>query len=279
MARAQADTKRRPSLAQSRNAIIESSRRNAEAMIAMGMVAASHGRWSKVNRGLSCEQQARERRRRRPWRNLEGPAADAAVGRARRRRLARDPSRGLGRHHHRRLDPQRPGAGAGRSRHRQLARLCRRASRAGIGCRGCSRQLPPRTEPMPLQPPHKSLVVENATVGAAGRAKDRWCSDLIVHAPARQRPRRDRPERLPANRRSPACWSAYGRPLRGKVRLDGASLDQWSPDALGRAHRLSAAGCRTVHRHRGAKHRAASRTRRRPRGGDRGGAGAPASTT
>jgi len=43
-------------------------------------------------------------------------------------------------------------------------------------------------------------------------------------------------------------------PARGKVRLDGAALDQWSSDVLGRPCRLPAAGCRIVRRARWRKH-------------------------
>jgi ABC-type protease/lipase transport system fused ATPase/permease subunit len=44
-------------------------------------------------------------------------------------------------------------------------------------------------------------------------------------------------------------------PIRGKIRLDGAALEQWSPEARGPAHRLSAARCRTLSRHGGPEHR------------------------
>ena len=47
-------------------------------------------------------------------------------------------------------------------------------------------------------------------------------------------------------------------PARGKVRLDGAALDQWSSGRARPPHRLSAAGRRTVRRHRGAEHLRAS---------------------
>ena len=53
-------------------------------------------------------------------------------------------------------------------------------------------------------------------------------------------------------------------PLRGKVRLDGAALDQWSSDVLGPPHRLSAAGRRTVHRHGRAEHLPLRSARRNP---------------
>ena len=48
-----------------------------------------------------------------------------------------------------------------------------------------------------------------------------------------------------------ALVGVWSRPAAG--RLDGAALDQWSPDVLA-VHRLSAAGRRIVRRHRGAEH-------------------------
>ena len=43
--------------------------------------------------------------------------------------------------------------------------------------------------------------------------------------------------------------------VRGCVRLDGATIDQWTPAARGQPHRLSAAGRRAVRRNRCAEHR------------------------
>ena len=52
-------------------------------------------------------------------------------------------------------------------------------------------------------------------------------------------------------------------PVRGKVRLDGAALDQWSPDMSWPAHRLFAAKCRAIRRHDRRKHQSIrSRARR-----------------
>ena len=52
------------------------------------------------------------------------------------------------------------------------------------------------------------------------------------------------------------------RPVRGTIRLDGAALDQWSAYVARAAHRLPAAGRRTVRRHGGAEHRALHRRSR-----------------
>ena len=51
-----------------------------------------------------------------------------------------------------------------------------------------------------------------------------------------------------ANLRWRARLSGVWPQVHGKIRIDNAALDQWSPEALGRAHRLSAAGRRTVRR-------------------------------
>src|SRR5262245_11942819 len=89
----------------SRNAILESSRRNSGSG-RDGLGPASHRTLGQDQSGLSCEQQARERRGRRPWRYLQGFSADAAIGRARGWRVSRDLSTSLGRNHYRWCDPQ-----------------------------------------------------------------------------------------------------------------------------------------------------------------------------
>ena len=93
-------------------------------------------------------------------------------------------------------------------------------------------QLPPRTEPMPLQPPSKSIVVQNAAVCPPGEQKI-VCQDvnftltggkaLGIIGPTAS-------GKSSLARMLVGVWS----PLRGTVRLDGATLDQWSPEALGR---------------------------------------------
>jgi ATP-binding cassette subfamily C protein len=93
-------------------------------------------------------------------------------------------------------------------------------------------QLPPRTEPMPLQPPSKTIVVQNAAVCPPGEQKI-VCQDvnftltggkaLGIIGPTAS-------GKSSLARMLVGVWS----PLRGTVRLDGATLDQWSPEALGR---------------------------------------------
>jgi PrtD family type I secretion system ABC transporter len=91
--------------------------------------------------------------------------------------------------------------------------------------------LPSLPPPMPLQPPSKSLSVETASVVPPGRDR------LVVH---------DVSLALQAGNglgvigpsgsgKSSLARMLVGvwRPVRGRVRLDGAALDQWSPEALG----------------------------------------------
>ena len=92
--------------------------------------------------------------------------------------------------------------------------------------------LPPRTEPMPLQPPAKTLVVQNAAVCPPGEQKI-VCQDvnftlaggkaLGVIGPTAS-------GKSSLARMLVGVWA----PARGTVRLDGATFDQWSHEALGR---------------------------------------------
>ena len=91
--------------------------------------------------------------------------------------------------------------------------------------------LPPQTVPMALQPPQKSLLVENATVAPPG-------SDRIVvqdvsfslqggHGLGIIGPSGSGKSSLA--RLLIGVWQ----PARGRIRLDGASLEQWPADILG----------------------------------------------
>ena len=167
--RTRSPTRHATQFAAARNALMESSRRNAEAMTAMGMVGRIAKRWASLIARTSLLP-AGQRRGRRPRRRLEGAAAVVAIRAAGGRRLARDPSGIHLRHHHRRIDPRQPRSGAGRSRHRQLARFRRR--QAGL-------------EPAfaPLHAPAgagsangaatagKDIVVQNAAVAPPGEQK------------------------------------------------------------------------------------------------------------
>jgi ABC-type protease/lipase transport system fused ATPase/permease subunit len=126
-ARTRSPTRHATQFAIARNALLESSRRNAEAMTAMGMVGRIAKRW-RAQSQLHSGDRPSQRCRRRAWRRLENAALSAAILAARGRRLAGDPSGIDTGHHHRRFHFRSPRTGAGRSCDRQLAGLRRRAA-------------------------------------------------------------------------------------------------------------------------------------------------------
>jgi len=92
--------------------------------------------------------------------------------------------------------------------------------------------IPPQASPMPLQPPTRSLTVESASVAPPGQQK------IVVH---------DLTIALESGNglgvigptgsgKSSVARILVGvwQTARGSVRLDGAALDQWSSEALGR---------------------------------------------
>jgi PrtD family type I secretion system ABC transporter len=91
--------------------------------------------------------------------------------------------------------------------------------------------LPERTEPMALQPPVKTLAVLNAAVAPPGEQKI-VCQDVNFSLAAGKALGVIGPT---ASGKSSLARMLVGvwTPVRGTVRLDGASLDQWSPEALG----------------------------------------------
>jgi ATP-binding cassette subfamily C protein len=93
-------------------------------------------------------------------------------------------------------------------------------------------QLPPRSDPMPLAPPAKSVVVQNAAVAPPGEQKI-VCQDVTFTLTGGKALGIIGPT---ASGKSSLARMLVGvwTPLRGTVRLDGATLDQWSPEALGR---------------------------------------------
>jgi len=92
--------------------------------------------------------------------------------------------------------------------------------------------LPARSEPMPLQAPTKMLTVQNAAVAPPGEQKI-VCQDVNFSIAAGKALGVIGPT---ASGKSSLARMLVGvwTPLRGSVRLDGASLDQWSSEALGR---------------------------------------------
>jgi ATP-binding cassette subfamily C protein len=92
--------------------------------------------------------------------------------------------------------------------------------------------LPPRTEPMPLNPPARTLVVQNAAVTPPGQQKI-VCQDVNFTLTAGKALGVIGPT---ASGKSSLARMLVGvrTPVRGTIRLDGVTLDQWSPEALGR---------------------------------------------
>ena len=92
--------------------------------------------------------------------------------------------------------------------------------------------LPPMTDPMPLKPPARTLVVQNAAVCPPGQQKI-VCQDANFTLTAGKALGVIGPT---ASGKSSLARMLVGvwTPARGTVRLDGATLDQWSPEILGR---------------------------------------------
>jgi len=92
--------------------------------------------------------------------------------------------------------------------------------------------LPPKADPMPLKPPSRSLVVQNGVVAPPGVQKV-VCQDINFTLAAGKALGVIGPT---ASGKSSLARMLVGvwRPVRGTVRLDGATLDQWSSEALGR---------------------------------------------
>jgi len=212
-------------LAARRNDLAAASRRKCRVLVAMGMAGRLTKRWSDANeKYLAGNQNASD---------IAGGLGavakvmrmNAAVGGAGRRRLSRDSSGGHRRHHHRRLHPERAGAApvdlaiahwksfvaARQSWHRPHP-----AARTNAG----------QARATLLQSPSSRLSVEGVGIVAPGDQK-------VIRARghlSRSRPAPawvDRAERIRASRRWRVRWSRVAA-FRGKVRLDGAALDQWS---------------------------------------------------
>jgi ATP-binding cassette subfamily C protein PrsD len=229
-------TTRRPTrsatqFAVARNALMEASRRNAEAITAMGMVGRIAQRWSELNRRyLVASQRASD--------IAGGLGAASKVLRLMLQSAILAVGAWL-------VINQQSTAGiiiagsilGGRA----LAPIdlaianWRGFVAARQGWQRLSRllsYLPPRTEPMPLQPPVKSLVVQNAAVNPPGEQKT-VCQDVNFSLAAGKALGVIGPT---ASGKSSLARMLVGvwTPLRGSIRLDGASVDQWSPEALGR---------------------------------------------
>ena len=255
--------------AAARNALLDASRRNAEAITAMGMVGRISRRWNDLNRSYVA---------------ASGQASDVGGGLGAMSKVLRML-----------LQSAILAVGAWLVINQQStpgiiiagsilgARALAPIDLAIANWRGfvAARQswqrlsrllghLPPQNEPMPLKPPSHTLVVQNGTIAPPGQQKI-VCQDINFTLAAGKALGVIGPT---ASGKSSLARMLVGvwAPVRGTVRLDGATLDQWSPESARPAHRLRAAGRRIVQRHRGAEYFAVRRTAGSGRG-DRRGAG------
>jgi ATP-binding cassette subfamily C protein len=216
--------------AAARNALLDASRRNAEAITAMGMTGRIAKRWSDLNRHYVA---------------ASGRASDVvgglgSVSRALRMLLQSSIlAVGAWLVIHQESTPGIIIAGSilgGRA----LAPVDLAIAnwRGFVGARQAWQRLsrllghlPPQTAPMPLQAPTKTLVVQNAAVNPPGEQKI-VCQDVNFTLTAGKALGVIGPT---ASGKSSLARMLVGvwTPARGNVRLDGATLDQWSPEVLG----------------------------------------------
>jgi ATP-binding cassette subfamily C protein PrsD len=217
--------------AMARNALLEASRRNAEAITAMGMVGRISKHWNELNRNYVAS---------------SGRASDVGGGLGSMskvlRLLLQSAILAVGAWL---VINQQSTAGIIIAGSILGARALAPVDLAIANWRGfvSARQswqrlsrllghLPPQTEPMPLKPPAHTLVVQNAAVTPPGQHKI-VCQDVNFTLQAGKALGVIGPT---ASGKSSLARLLVGvwAPGRGTVRLDGATLDQWSPEALGR---------------------------------------------
>jgi ATP-binding cassette subfamily C protein len=218
-------------LGMARNALTEASRRNAEAITAMGMVGRIAGRWDDLNR-----KHVETNRR----------ASDVAGGFGAvskvLRMLLQSAILAVGAYL---VINQQSTAGIIIAGSILGARALAPVDLAIANWRGfvAARQswqrlsklltlLPPQDAPMALKPPTRELIVQNAAVGPPGEQKI-VCQEVNFKVEAGKGLGIIGPT---ASGKSSLARMLVGvwTPLRGTVRLDGATIDQWSPEALGR---------------------------------------------
>ncbi len=91
--------------------------------------------------------------------------------------------------------------------------------------------LPPLSQRVPLPPPALSIAVENVTVIPPGGARP-TLMDVNFSLAAGQGLGVIGPSAAGKSTLARALVGIW-RPVRGKVRLDGAAIDQWTPETLG----------------------------------------------
>jgi ATP-binding cassette, subfamily C, type I secretion system permease/ATPase len=226
-----APTKAATEAAAVRNGLAESSRRNAEALIAMGMAAHFAKRWSEANRQYMRSQRAAS--------DLGGGLGAAAKVL---RMMLQCVVLAIGAYL---VIHQEASAGIIIAGSILSARALAPVDLAIANWKGfvAARQswqrlnklllvLPAQTAPMPLQAPSRLLTVEGVSATPPGVPKV-VVQDISFELVAGQGLGIIGPS---GSGKSSLVRLLVGvwRPIRGNVRLDGAALDQWSPDALGR---------------------------------------------
>jgi PrtD family type I secretion system ABC transporter len=214
-----------------RNALLEASRRNAEAITAMGMVGRISKRWNDLNRNYVAS---------------SGRASDVGGGLGAMSKVLRLLLQsailavGAWLVINQQSTPGIIIAGSILGA-RALAPVDLAIAnwRGFIGARQSWQRLsrllghlPPKAEPMALKPPARTLVVQNAAVTPPGQQKI-VCQDVNFTLTAGKALGVIGPT---ASGKSSLARMLVGvwTPVRGTVRLDGATIDQWSPEALGR---------------------------------------------
>lgn len=217
--------------AMARSALLEASRRNAEAITAMGMAGRISGHWNKLNRNFVAS---------------SGRASDVGGGLGAFSRVLRMllQSAILAVGAYLVIEQEAtPGIMIAASilGARALAPVDLAIAnwRGFVGARQSWQRLarvlghlPVKGEPMPLKPPARTLVVQNAAVTPPGQPRI-VCQDVNFTLAAGKAlgvigPTASGKSSLA--RMLVGVWS----PARGTVRLDGATFDQWSSEALGR---------------------------------------------
>ncbi len=217
--------------AAARNTLLEASRRNAEAITAMGMVGRISRRWSELNRHYII---------------ASGRASDVGGGLGAMSKVLRMLLQsamlavGAALVINQMSTPGIIIAGSILGA-RALAPVDMAIAnwRGFVGARQSWQRLskllthlPPAAEPMQLKPPARSLAVQNAAVAPPGVQKI-VSQDINFTLTAGKALGVIGPT---ASGKSSLARMLVGvwNPVRGTVRLDGATLDQWSPEALGR---------------------------------------------
>jgi PrtD family type I secretion system ABC transporter len=216
--------------AQTRNGLAEASRRNAEVLAAMGMASRMNARWSEANQSYLASHQK---------------ASDVAGGfgsiSKALRMMLQSAVLGIGAYL---VIYQAATAGIIIAAAILVARALAPVDLAIANWKGflSARQgwkrlnqllelIPARETPMALPAPGASLAVEHATAVAPGQKKlvVQDVSFTLVSGQGLGIIGPSASGKSSLVRMIVGAWS----PARGRIRLDGAALDQWSPDALG----------------------------------------------